>query len=1129
MSGKMRKAFVIPPELSRLRIEGQVPTATKRESGRVERAFAKPKPPTEADYQRDVSPRLTAKSVIEGLGLDKGQFENYRKFLDERAGASSNETRFRQEVLQKMYDDKLPGDMRRVLADRAITYYRHRQSIRKKPVIGLDDIPKLVGTGRGKMRSGSGGALPDEALNKGEARGGTYYRRITTEKGEHRYYYDAERYHRRDDAHLSGPEILAKREAAMKDKIPGGLASGKKPSDFDLAALAEGTKVEMEHTDSKATAREIAMDHLSEDPNYYRKLKEIEKKSLYASDREDDEVEKGDLTPQKARQILHDGTVHGKPITDQQRKYFGAVASGSAQKSMDAIAELGEVGDELVKSGIDEAVRNLLRTDPTPDDSTVHKLAERIGAEVDDVEEAIYKIAGKTIKKALPEAGAEGGNKTAPKEYREGGATSKRDYADPANFKYPIDTEEHVRAAISYFSKPKNAGVYSAAEQKSIWGRIRAAAKRHGIELGEESGPPSVEKCAKCIKGEQSSPVGEGRVPTMRPGGKDKSPEDLVKYHSPNVETAIKRQIMNPPKAHSGVAKSLDAIGELAEFGDELHKAQSVCEVQLGELERTLQEAPAREERLKTAFEESIKANGGPDNDADGDMDDQEELPLAKSAEGEGSRGGHVIGHTSGGKPIYEVHASSTERYRGHGGKTVTKWIIHDPKKPGGKEYHEYETTGSSPTERRTAALAAHAAKHGIDAEMRHVDFGKREAKQARAEAVKQPVGAGKVRIATHAGAKEMTAHHTAGNYAVHDHPGGIKGQYVVSHVPTGMMVRTTGSKDEAKKLADHMHAQAGDALSGLKFGQSPTKQHSADMDKMKTALGSFQKSEVTMDLDNWLCKAEGGDPLPHGEPGFGSGVEVDERQDGGKVAGVGKNGGGESDGGEGRVGSSRPGPSLADPNAGVSAGEHDKLSEDDADPEKQMTDHEKPIERTTKSEVPDWYQSRYIPEASNELDARRIDAARISQLQKSRDASVYIPPTKAQPAQLQKSELGGENFRVGRGDPQGINVEYSDHLDRYIEKSIQGPEADQFYPHGRPTIGALGNLQKADECPECGLQKSMALSACPHCGSGTAVQNAGVIGGGVLIKSDRPGPVLRPKARGEAVVLPNGIIVVDD
>lgn len=64
---------------------------------------------------------------------------------------------------------------------------------------------------------------------------------------------------------------------ARKEQIPGGLAKGKKPSDFDQKALAKGTKVEMEHTEDETVAQEIAMDHLTEDPDYYDKLEKIER------------------------------------------------------------------------------------------------------------------------------------------------------------------------------------------------------------------------------------------------------------------------------------------------------------------------------------------------------------------------------------------------------------------------------------------------------------------------------------------------------------------------------------------------------------------------------------------------------------------------------------------------------------------------------------------------------------------------------------------------------------------------------------------------------------------------------------------------------------------------------------
>ena len=45
--------------------------------------------------------------------------------------------------------------------------------------------------------------------------------------------------------------------------------------------LDKGIRVEMEHTKSRVKAKEIAMDHLFEDPNYYNKLKKIEGKESW--------------------------------------------------------------------------------------------------------------------------------------------------------------------------------------------------------------------------------------------------------------------------------------------------------------------------------------------------------------------------------------------------------------------------------------------------------------------------------------------------------------------------------------------------------------------------------------------------------------------------------------------------------------------------------------------------------------------------------------------------------------------------------------------------------------------------------------------------------------------------------
>jgi orotate phosphoribosyltransferase len=73
------------------------------------------------------------------------------------------------------------------------------------------------------------------------------------------------------------PEKRATTELARKDQIPGGLGDKKDEKDFDPKQIAKGVKVEMEHTDDPALAKEIAIDHLTEDPKYYDKLETIEK------------------------------------------------------------------------------------------------------------------------------------------------------------------------------------------------------------------------------------------------------------------------------------------------------------------------------------------------------------------------------------------------------------------------------------------------------------------------------------------------------------------------------------------------------------------------------------------------------------------------------------------------------------------------------------------------------------------------------------------------------------------------------------------------------------------------------------------------------------------------------------
>jgi HK97 family phage prohead protease len=65
-------------------------------------------------------------------------------------------------------------------------------------------------------------------------------------------------------------------------------------------------------------------------------------------------------------------------------------------------------------------------------------------------------------------------------------------YADPGyqadkKKRYPLDSEEHCKAAWSYINMPKNAAKYSPAQVASIKGRIKSAAKKYGIAINEKS------------------------------------------------------------------------------------------------------------------------------------------------------------------------------------------------------------------------------------------------------------------------------------------------------------------------------------------------------------------------------------------------------------------------------------------------------------------------------------------------------------------------------------------------------------------------------------------------------------------------------------------------------------------
>lgn len=58
----------------------------------------------------------------------------------------------------------------------------------------------------------------------------------------------------------------------------------------------------------------------------------------------------------------------------------------------------------------------------------------------------------------------------------------RTDFAFPDQRKEPIDTAAHVRNAIARFNQVKDV---SDADRDAAWKRIKAAARKHDVEIGE--------------------------------------------------------------------------------------------------------------------------------------------------------------------------------------------------------------------------------------------------------------------------------------------------------------------------------------------------------------------------------------------------------------------------------------------------------------------------------------------------------------------------------------------------------------------------------------------------------------------------------------------------------------------
>lgn len=156
--------------------------------------------------------------------------------------------------------------------------------------------------------------------------------------------------HREDmDIGEQGPYVPRPHPRDIKrksvDKLSGGLADDKQPQDFDPAQLKAGIKVEMEHTDDPRMAREIAMDHLSEDPAYYQKLSRMEGKRLPRQGIKANRYSMGPDRQKEVEQVMTNPNLSN----DQRSAEIGRI-SGRASPLFEAQANTNQGESEEGKS-----------------------------------------------------------------------------------------------------------------------------------------------------------------------------------------------------------------------------------------------------------------------------------------------------------------------------------------------------------------------------------------------------------------------------------------------------------------------------------------------------------------------------------------------------------------------------------------------------------------------------------------------------------------------------------------------------------------------------------------------------------------------------------------------------------
>lgn len=114
------------------------------------------------------------------------------------------------------------------------------------------------------------------------------------------------------DTHID-KTIFDELKSMYSEHLIGGIGDGRDPDEFDQEQLYMGVLVEIEHTDDPMVAMELAIDHLSEMPEYYIHLQEMEDVFGDTSFTEsvDDDYRGAHSAPTQNDSPLYDVTLNG--------------------------------------------------------------------------------------------------------------------------------------------------------------------------------------------------------------------------------------------------------------------------------------------------------------------------------------------------------------------------------------------------------------------------------------------------------------------------------------------------------------------------------------------------------------------------------------------------------------------------------------------------------------------------------------------------------------------------------------------------------------------------------------------------------------------------------------------------